>query len=484
MKIRWRMPHPATMFFLLTLVVVFFSWICDIYGLTVKLPQTGEEIHVQSLLSAEGIRWWLRNAISNFTGFTPLGMVIIALFGLGVAQHSGLIDAFIRLCVHSRSQKNKVIFWVIFLGLISNVVGDAGYVILIPIAAALFSFVGLNPLAGIITAYVAVSGGYSANILLGTIDPILAQYTQEALPAMSRFGGDVGPLCNYFFMFVSTFVVGFVIYVVTKRYLIPSLPQDACEIKSLVYKPLSRREREALFVSLIALLIYVAIILWFTFSSQGIFRGINGGLLHSPLIDGLLFLISFGIGIVGMVYGFASRRYRTDKEVIDGLISPINLMGVYIVIVFFAAQMFACLNYSHLDKCLMIGGANMLLSFQPGGLSMLLLFILFTAVVNLIMVSATGKWSVMAYIFIPVFAQLGLAPDIVQCAYRIGDSATNIITPFMLYMPVILTYMHYYDKHVTFGSLFKYTWKYALAIFVVWTLLFVLWYALALPFGK
>ena len=160
MKNKWRMPHPATMFLLLTIAVVFLSWICDIYGLKVTLPQTGEEIRVQSLLSPEGIRWWLRNAIKNFTGFAPLGMVIIAMFGLGVAQHSGFIGACIRLGVGNRKEKRRVILWVIVLGLLSNVIGDGGYIILLPIAAMLFQWVGLHPLAGIITAYVSVACKY------------------------------------------------------------------------------------------------------------------------------------------------------------------------------------------------------------------------------------------------------------------------------------------------------------------------------------
>ena len=153
------MPHPATMFLLLTLVVIFLSWICDIYGMRVQLPQTSEEIRVQSLLSPEGIRWLLRNVITNFTGFAPLGMVIIAMFGVGVAQHSGFIDACIRRGLRNRQEKRKIIIGVILLGLLSNVVGDAGYIILLPIAATLFHSVGLNPVAGIITAYASVSCG-------------------------------------------------------------------------------------------------------------------------------------------------------------------------------------------------------------------------------------------------------------------------------------------------------------------------------------
>ena len=459
MKTKWRMPHPATMFMLLTMAVVFLSWICDIYGLKVTLPQTGEDIRVQSLLSPEGIRWWLRNAIKNFTGFAPLGMVIIAMFGLGVAQHSGFINACIRLGVGNRKEKKRIILWVIVLGLLSNAIGDGGYIILLPIAAMLFQWVGLHPIAGIVTAYVSVACGYSANIVLSTMDPLLAHTTQEAALAQTGYQGNTEPLCNYFFMSASTVVITAIVYWVTEKWLIPKL---------------GNYEGAA---------IYVALILWLTFSSYGILRGVNGGLMHSPFIAGILFLLSLGAGITGMAYGFSSGRYRTDNDVIEGLTQPMKLLGVYFVIAFFAAQMFACFEYSHLDKCLAIMGAELLSSFEPAPLAALVLFILFTATVNLIMVSATSKWTFMSFIFIPMFAQMGITPDIVQCAFRIGDSSTNAITPFLFYMPLVLTYMRQYDKRITYGALLKYTWRYSLAILFAWTLLFVVWYLLEIPVG-
>ena len=201
--------------------------------------------------------------------------------------------------------------------------------------------------------------------------------------------------------------------------------------------------------------------------------------MHSPFIAGILFLLSLGAGFTGMAYGFSSGRYRSDNDVIEGLTQPIKLLGVYLVI----AQMFACFEYSHLDKCLAIMGADLLSSFEPAPLSALILFILFTAFINLIMVSATSKWAFMSFIFIPMFAQMGISPDVTQCAFRIGDSSTNAITPFLFYMPLVLTYMRQYDKQITYGSLLKYTWRYSLCILAAWTLLFIVWYLLKIPMG-
>ena len=478
------MPHPATMFLLLTLVVIFISWIFDIYGLSVSLPQTGEEIRVQSLLSPEGIRWLLRHVVTNFTGFAPLGLVIVAMFGIGVAQHSGFIDACIRKSVRKQRQNPwRIVTCVIILGLLSNVVGDAGYIILIPIAATLFLSVGLHPIGGIITAYVSVSCGYSANILLSTLDPLIATTTQEAADQTNVSLGKICPLSNYYFLFVSTFLLIFLIYYITRKNLLPALGDYMENVNFLGYKQLSRKERRAILGAFVVGLLYVMLILWATFSSWGILRGVNGGLIHSPFIVGILFLLSFGIGLMGMVYGFASGRYRTDGDVIEGLTQPMKLLGVYFVIAFFAAQMFACFEYSHLDKCIAILGADLLSSLRLGSLWILILFILFTALINLIMVSATSKWAFMSFIFVPVLAGMGISPDVTQCAYRIGDSATNAITPFMFYMPFVLTYMQQYDKQSTYGSLLKYTWRYSLAILLAWTALFILWYITGLPLG-
>lgn len=478
------MPHPATMLFLLTLAVIFLSWIFDVYGLSVLQPQTGEEIHVQSLLSPEGIRWLLRHVATNFTGFAPLGLVIVAMFGIGVAQHSGFIDACIRREIRKQQRYSwRIVPSVIVLGILSNVVGDVGYIILLPIAATLFHSAGLHPVGGIITAYVSVSCGYSANVILSTLDPMLAATTQEAADLMNVPAGRIGPLCNYYFFFVSAILLAFIIYYITRKSLLPALGEYKGDNSFTGYKQLSRKERRVMLTAIFVGLLYAVLVLWATFSSWGILRGVNGGLIRSPFIVGILFLLSFGIGLMGMVYGFASGRYRTDSDVIEGLTQPMKLLGVYFVIAFFASQMFACFEYSHLDKCIVIMGADLLSSIQLDSLWILILFILFTALINLIMVSSTSKWAFMSFIFIPVLAGMGISPDMTQCAFRIGDSATNAITPFMFYMPLVLTYMQQYDKQSTYGSLLKYTWRYSLVILLAWTALFVLWYISGLPLG-
>ncbi len=478
----WRISHPATLYLGLTLLVILISWISEIYGLSIVMAQTGEEVRIQSLISPEGIRWLLRHIVSNFTSFAPLGMVIVAMFGVGVAQHSGFIEACIRKTSPKKRNPKIVIGAVIIIGLLSNVIGDAGYIILLPIAAALFQACGLHPIGGIITAYVSVACGYSANVVLSTMDPLLSRITEEAAVTNEIGHNTTGPLSNYFFMFVSTFLIATIIYFVTSKKLLFQLEKQQ-EIAQSSQKALSHKEKRALSISLTIGLIYLIIILLSTFSSFGILRGVSGNLMRSPFIMGILFLISLGLGLMGMVYGFSSNKYRSDSDVVQGLSQPIQLLGVYFVIAFFAAQMFACLEYSHLDRYLIILSANWVSSITIGVLPTMILFILFSAIINLVMVSATTKWGIIAFLFIPIFNQLSISPDLIQCAFRIGDSSTNAITPFLFYMPLVLTYLLRYDRQATYLSLLKYTYRYTIYILIGWMSLFIVWYITGLPLG-
>ena len=479
-KRKWFL-HPATMYFLLMVAVILLSWIMEIYGQGVILPQSGEELKIQSLISPEGIRWLLRHIITNFTGFSPLGMVIVAMLGIGVAQHSGLIDVCMQSLSRGRHSRILAIWSVIILGILSNAIGDAGYIILLPISASLFYHNKLHPIAGIITAYVSVACGYSANIVLSTMDPLLARISGEVSETIGISQYQVGTLSNYLFMSASTLVIALIIYLITVKKLIPQTGASDYTINT--NWNLSRKERRALIISLSVGLLYLIIILFSTFSSFGILRGVSGNLMRSPFIMGILFLISFGLGLMGMVYGLCVAKYRSDIDIIEGFTKPMRLIGLYLVIAFFAAQMFACLEYSRIDKYLAIVGANMFYNVDLSPLSLLVLFIIFCAFINLIMVSATSKWGIISFIFIPMFSTIGINPDMVQCAFRIGDSSTNAITPFLFYMPLVLAYLQQYNKQATYLTLLNYTWRYSLYTLLSWIVLFIVWYITRLPLG-
>lgn len=481
MKLRQNSLHPASLYFLIGVLVVVCSWLCSLYGWAAMHPETGEVIRAQNILTPEGIRWFLRNVISNFTGFAPLGMVLVAMIGIGIAQHSGLIDGCLRGILKERQPRRGVMLTLILLGILSNVIGDSGYILLIPLSTALFVAVGLPPIAGILMTYVSVTCGYSANFMLSTMDPLIARITQTAAETSGITTQHIGPLCNSFFMAVSVIPLILVIYGLTKKWLLPQFERDEVPVKE--YKPLNHREKRALTVSMLVGGIYFFGILWSTFSSYGILRGVSGSLIRSPFIMGILFIISLGITLMGITYGLSVGVYRKEKEIINGLTQSFQWLGNFLIIVFFASQMFALFSYSNLDRLILIKGSSVFNAIQVEPLMALLLFILFSAMMNLFMVSAMEKWTIFSFLFIPFFASIGVTPEVLQAAYRIGDSSTNALTPFMLYLPLILAYLQKYDDRVGYATVLRCVWPYSLAILLVWTLLFIVWYVLGLPFG-
>lgn len=485
MKSKPLFSHPASLYFLLMLVAMLCSWIAASYGVRVAHPQTGELIEVHSLMSPEGMRWLLRNLFDHFTSFKPLGLVLVGLLGLGIAQHSGFLDSLMQLILQFRPRPQLIIMMVIWIGMLSNVIGDVGYLFLLPLSAKVFQAVRLSPVAGLITSYVSVACAYSANMLMGTMDPIMANTTALALEQAGISTYTSGPMSNYWFMSASFIVLSFVIYQVTVRLLMPQLPSVGVDIKE-VHTPtdkLAPYEVRALRAAGITGVVYVIILVLAAVLPNGFLQGVDGSLLRSPMIQSALFLVTFGLGLCGMAYGFVVGKYRNDRDLFDGMTYYTKLLGAFLVLAFFAAQLFACLQFSQLDKYLAVVSAQWMTGLSFGHHATLIIFILFCAVLNILMVSATGKWAFVAYIFVPALAAQGIAPEITQCAYRIGDSATNGLTPLLYYIPLVLMFLQQYQPDAGFGRIISYTWKYSVAILVAWIVLFMCWLGLGIPLG-
>ena len=481
MKLKKNSLHPATFYFLLGVVIVICSWLGSLYGLSVIHPETGEVLRIQNLLNPEGIRWFLRHVITNFTGFAPLGMVLVSMIGIGIAQHAGLLDICLRFVLRDRTPQRGVMLSLILVGVLSNVIGDAGYILLIPLSAALFIAVRLHPIAGVIMTYVSVACGYSANVVLSTMDPLIARITQSAAEFSGVSTQYIGPMCNSLFMAFSVIPITAVIYFLTKKWLLPKLGTFNEEL--VEYKSINRKEKRSLSFSFLVGGIYFFAVLWSTFSSYGILRGVSGSLIRSPFIMGILFIISLGIALMGITYGVSMGVYRKEKDVVTGLTQSFQWLGNYLIIVFFAAQMFALFSYSHIDKYILLRSSSFFSSIQFAPLTTLLLFIFFVAVMNLFMVSAIEKWTLLSFLFIPIFSNWGISPEVTQVAYRIGDSSTNALTPFMFYLPLVLTYIHRYNNRIGYWSLMKYIGPYSMTIMIVWIFTFFAWYLLGIPFG-
>lgn len=475
------LPHPATLFAGFALLVVIASWIASLFDISVIHPGTGAEITPVNLVSKDGLNFILSKMVTNFTDFAPLGTVLVSLLGIGIAEGSGLIGTILRRIVLA-TPKRLLTFVIVFAGILSNTASEVGYVLLVPLAAVIFQAAGRHPIAGLAAAFAGVSGGYSANLLLGTIDPLLAGLSQEAAQILVP-DYVVNPASNYYFMFVSTFVIAALGTWVTEKIIVPRLGVYDGEEEAMAIEQLNDEEKKGLRYALIASLLFTAFIVGGLIPENGYLRGDDGGILHSPFMSGIVALIFLGAGVAGIAYGVGAKTIKNDADVMKGMSDAMETLGTYIVLVFFAAQFVAYFNETNLGMIFAVSGAEALKSSGLGAIPLMLSFVVVSALINLVMGSASAKWAIMAPIFIPMFMLLGYSPELVQVAYRVGDSVTNIISPMMSYFALIVAFMQRYDKEAGIGTIVSAMLPYSVVFFIGWSLLLIIWILLEIPIG-
>lgn len=490
------LPHPVTLFALFTLFIILFSGVAAYFELSVLDPRPvgakGREadgvIEVVSLLNAEGLQRIVTTLVTNFTGFTPLGTVLVALLGVSIADHSGLLSAAMRGLVMNASPR-AVTVTVVFAGVVSNTASELGYVVLIPLAATIFYTLGRHPLAGLAAAFAGVSGGYSANLLLGTVDPLLSGIT-EASAHMIDPSYVVGPEANWFFMIVSTFFIAIMGSFITEKVVEPRLGKynkadgDFANDEQKIDKLTNLEKRGLKFAGLTFLLLAILLALTIV-PENGVLRHPDTGLVAgSPFLKGIVTFIFITFAIPGFVYGKVVGTMKNDRDVIDAMAKSMSSLGLYIVLVFFAAQFVAFFKFTNLGTVLAVKGAALLQFLGLDGPEVFVLFIILCAFVNLSLGSASAQWAITAPIFVPMLMLIGFAPEVIQAAYRIGDSVSNVITPMMSYFGLILAIASRYQRNLGIGTLIATMLPYSIAFFIGWTLLFYVWvFALGLPVG-
>lgn len=484
------LPHPATLFAGFALLVVLLSWVVSLFNISVIHPGTGDVIEPFNLVSAQGLDMILSKMVTNFTGFAPLGTVLVSLLGIGIAEGSGLIGAVLRLVVLS-SPRKLLTFVIVFAGVISNTASEVGYVLLVPLAAVIFLAAGRHPFGGLAAAFAGVSGGYSANLLLGTIDPLLAGLSQEAAQIVQP-DYKVNPAANYYFMFVSTFLIAFLGTWTTEKIVMPRLGKYEGDEKPEKIESITAKEKRGLAFAIGGALLFTAFLLGGLIPYNGYLRGAEGAILESPFMSGIVAFIFLGAGIAGIAYGIGAGTIKNDNDVMKGMSKSMETLGSYIVLVFFAAQFVAYFNWTNLGLIFAVQGANGLEAFiQFLGLENRILqtilimipFIIVAAIINLVMGSASAKWAIMAPVFIPMFMLLGYSPEFTQLTYRIGDSITNIISPMMSYFALIVAFMQRYDSKAGIGTIISSMLPYSFVFFLGWAVLLIIWIVFELPIG-
>ncbi|MGQ1787478.1 MULTISPECIES: AbgT family transporter [unclassified Saccharicrinis] len=477
------LPHPATLFALFALSALILSAIGSFLQWEVIHPGTQETITPVNLLSKDGLHRIILDMVDNYTGFAPLGIVLVAMLGIGIAEQSGLISAIIRLLVLN-SRQHLLTFILVFTGILSNLASDVGYVLLIPLAGVIFMAVGRHPIAGMAAAFAGVSGGFSANLVLGTVDPLLAGLSQEAAHILDA-NYQVNPTANYYFMVASTFVIAFAGTIVTEKIVEPRLGSYTKNEDDLKEKfdHLSKLEKKGLMYAGILFLTILMVTLVGIIPQNGFFRGTEGGLLNSPLIKGVVSMLFIVAGLMGLIYGFTTKAFRNDADVMNGMGKSMKTLASYLVLVFFAAQFVAYFKWSNLGIILAVKGAGLLMSSDIGLIPLMILFILLSAAINMLMGSASAKWAILAPIFIPMFMIMGYSPELSQVVYRIGDSVTNVISPMMSFYALIIAFVQKYDPKAGIGTIIATMLPYTMIFLVVWILLLVVWLLTGLPLG-
>jgi aminobenzoyl-glutamate transport protein len=477
------LPHPATLFAIMAVLVVLASAVAAQFDLTVVHPGTRKPIQPVSLLSIAGLHRIMTELVTNFTGFAPLGTVLVAMLGIAVAEGSGLIGAGLKLLVLGAPRQLLTVA-VVFAGIMSNTGGEVGYVLLIPLAAIIFQAVGRHPIVGLAAAFAGVSGGYSANLLLGTVDPLLAGLSTEAARIVTPTYV-VNPACNWYFMSVSAFFITALGTIVTERVVEPRLgAPPAVTAASAMATELTPAEKRGLTWAAVAAALFTAVLLWGTVPETGFLRDPQTrGILRSPFMSGIVALIFVSGVLVGLAYGLAARTVRSDSDVVKAMGKAMETLGVYLVLVFFAAQFVAFFSWTNLGLIFAIKGAEALEASGLGTIPLIVAFVIVSAFINLFMGSASAKWAIMAPVFVPMFMLLGYTPEFTQAAYRIGDSTTNIISPMMSYFALIIAFMQRYQPSAGLGTLVATMLPYSMTFLCGWTVMLVIWILLGLPVG-
>lgn len=481
-KVGNMLPHPATLFGMFALTVLVLSAVFASIGLEATDPVTGELYQAINLLTKDGVHDILLKMVSNFTAFAPLGIVIVAMLGIGLADDSGLIGVLIRgLVIYSPTK--MLTFIIVFAGIMSNLASSVGYVLLVPLAGTIFMAVGRHPIAGMAAGFAGVSGGYSANLILGTIDPLLAGLSQEAARIVDP-SYMVNPTSNYYFMVASTFLVAVLGTWVTEKIVVPRLGKfDADKHEQESIEHLNAREKKGLLRCGILFAGFLVVLAIGLIPEDGLLRGMDGGLLSSPLLKGVVAVLFIVAGIMGVIYGFSVGKYKNDSDVMKGMTDSMKSLGAYLVLVFFAAQFVQYFNWSNLGIILAINGANLIQSMELGLFPLVIMFLLFASMINLVMGSASAKWALLAPIFVPMFMYLGYTPELTQVVYRIGDSTTNIISPMMSFFALIIVYFQKYEKDAGIGTLVATMLPYTIVFFIGWAIFLLMWLWLGIPLG-
>ncbi|WP_113906351.1 AbgT family transporter [Aliidiomarina celeris] len=481
-----KLPDPAVMFAALLVIVWILSLIFAQFSYSELDPRTASPIVVNNLLAPDALASFLANMVTTFTSFAPLGVVLVAMLGIGVAERSGFINVGIKLLLNNTA-KFLLTPILILVAIVSHTAVDAGYVLVIPLGGIIFYAAGRHPLAGIAAAFAGVSGGFSANFVPSAIDPMLQSITQEAA---RLYDTDIllNPLNNWYFTAASSIVVVLVGWYLTDKIVEPRLKGvqidgDPDEIPKI--EDATPQDRKAFRAGGLTMLAGIAILVAVVLPENSALRSPTGEIaaFDAPLMQSIVPLIFLLFWVPGIVHGFVAGTFKESKDVIMAMSKTMETMAYYLVMAFFCALFIRAFGDSNLGILLAMKGANFLQSLAVPGPVTLVGIIMLVAIINLFVGSASAKWLLISPIFVPMLMQLGISPDLTQAAYRVGDSVSNIITPLLPYFPLVVVYCQRYVKSTGIGTLVSMMLPFSVALGIVWTAFLLLYWTVGIPLG-
>ncbi len=488
------LPDPAILFLMLMILVWVFSALLSGIDFGEVDPRNGQPLMIQNLLTGERLADFLANMVRVFVTFAPLGIVLVAMLGVGVAEHSGYINVGLKKLLAFTPQ-TLLTPMLILVAIVSHTAADAGYVLVIPLGGVIFYAAGRHPLAGIAAAFAGVSGGFSANFIPSGIDPLLMSFTLEAAriydPAI-----ELNPLNNIFFTGLSSILIVLVGWFITDKIVEPRLTKvkvDGNEDDLPKMETVSPRETRAFWAATLAMVAaLIGLILW-AIPENSALRGPDPNdpetlslvAFSAPLMRAIVPLIFVFFIIPGVVYGYMSGVFKSSKDLVDSQSKSMQSMAYYIVMAFFCALFIDAFSQSNIGILIALKGANLLRSLELPGQVTIVGIIFLSAFVNLLVGSASAKWALIAPIFVPMLMQDGIniSPDLTQAAYRVGDSVSNIITPLLPYFPLVVVFAQRYVKSTGIGTLISMMLPYSIIFIFAWTIFLLAYWALGIPLG-
>ena len=481
-----RLPDPAVLFLALLIAVWMLSAALAQFSYSHIDPRTGAPLEIQNLATPSQLTQFLSGMVATFVGFHPLGVVLIAMLGIGVADHTGFIRTGLKALMNMTS-KAVVTPMLLLIAIISHSAVDAGYVLVIPLGAVMFQAAGRHPLAGIAAAFAGVSGGFSANFVPSALDPMLQGITQAGAQIIDP-DIQLNPLNNWFFTSASTALIVGLGWYLTDRVIEPRLSRTALDgdlAQAPELDPLTADERRGLIAALAAMGLALLALLVSALPESSVWRSADGQLTAgaAPLMRSIVPLIFLVFLIPGVVFGYVAKTVTGHRDLIAGMTQAMSGLAYYLVMAFFASLFIAEFGRSNLGALIALEGAALLKAAALPAFITVVGVILITGAVNLFVGSASAKWALLAPILVPMLMQLGLSPDLTQAAYRVGDSSTNIITPLMPYFPLVVVFCQRYVKDAGIGTVLSMMLPYAIVFMVAWTGFLLAYWALGLPLG-